>query len=67
MIMYYYFSLQKISDEYLEKKIEYAREVALSAQQNEFLTKKIEDLQKQNDNVFIHYEEKLSKLILFLL
>mmetsp|Transcript_959 Transcript_959/g.872 ORF Transcript_959/g.872 Transcript_959/m.872 type:complete len:101 (+) Transcript_959:1890-2192(+) len=36
--------LQKVNDEYLEKKVEYGRELALSQQQNEFLNKKIEEL-----------------------
>jgi chromosome segregation ATPase len=50
---------QKVSDEYLEKKVDYGRELALSQQQNEFLNKKIEELQKQIDEIIKRYEEKL--------
>lgn len=42
--------LQKMNDEFLDKKIEYGREMALTNQQNEFLNKKIEDLQRQLEN-----------------
>ena len=55
------YRLQKLSDEYLEKKVEFNRELALSKQQNEFLNKKIEELQKQVDDVTKRYEEKLSR------
>jgi len=51
--------LQKLSDEYLEKKVDFNRELALSKQQNEFLNKKIEELQRQVDEVMKRYEEKL--------
>jgi hypothetical protein len=51
-----------LSDEYLEKKVEFNRELALSKQQNEFLNKKIEELQRQVDDVMKRYEEKLSKI-----
>lgn len=51
--------LQKVNDEYLEKKVEYGREIALSQQQNEFLNKKIEELQRQVDEIIKRYEEKL--------
>ena len=49
----------------LEKKIEFGREMALSSQQNEFLMKRIEEFQRQNDTFLAHYEEKLSKYHLF--
>jgi hypothetical protein len=65
--------LQKVNDEYLEKKVEYGREIALSQQQvffqnvlaylkNEFLNKKIEELQRQVDEIIKRYEEKLSNI-----
>jgi len=54
--------LQKLNDEYLEKKIEFGRELALSQQQNEFQTKKIVDLQSQITLLTERYEEKLSIL-----
>ena len=53
--------LAKIADELMERKIEFAREIALERQQGEFLRRKVEELQKQNDNVFGMYEEKMSK------
>lgn len=53
--------MQKLNDEYLEKKIEFGRELALSNQQNEFQTKKIADLQSQMSQLTERYEEKLSK------
>lgn len=52
--------LQRLNDEYLEKKIEFGRELALSQQQNEFQTKKITDLQGQISVLTERYEEKLS-------
>jgi molecular chaperone GrpE (heat shock protein) len=54
-----------LNDEYLEKKIEFGREFALSNQQNEFQTKKIEDLQSQLQNITERYEEKLSNFLNF--
>jgi len=48
----------------LEKKIEFGREMALSTQQNEFLLKRIDEFQKQNETFLAHYEEKLSKKII---
>jgi chromosome segregation ATPase len=59
--------LQRLSDELLEKKIDFGREVALAKQQNEFLSKRLEDYQRQNDGLIDRYEEKLSKLILNIL
>lgn len=56
-----YSRLQKLNDEYLEKKIEFGREIALSNQQNEFQIKKISDLQNQLSQQTERYEEKLSK------
>lgn len=53
--------MQKLNDEYLEKKIEFGREIALSNQQNEFQIKKISDLQNQLSQQTERYEEKLSK------
>ena len=61
-IQLYFFRLQKLNDEYLEKKIEFGRELALSQQQNEFQTKKIVDLQSQITLLTERYEEKLSIL-----
>jgi len=55
-----YFRCQKVSDELLEKKIEFGREMALSSQQNEFLIKRIDEFQRQNETFLSHYEEKLS-------
>jgi hypothetical protein len=40
--------------------------LALTQQQNEFLAKKIDDLQKQNDSVVERYEEKLSNKNIFI-
>lgn len=51
--------LQTINDEYLEKKIEYGRELALVQQQNEFQLKKIEDLQRTLETQSSRFEEKL--------
>lgn len=59
--------IQRISDELLEKKIDFGREVALAKQQNEFLSKRLEDYQRQNDGLIDRYEEKLSKFINFLI
>ncbi|CAD8065990.1 unnamed protein product [Paramecium primaurelia] len=53
--------LQKMNDEFLEKKIEYGRETALTQQQNEFLQKKIEDLQKQIDTQQSRFDEKIKQ------
>ena len=61
MCFFLFFRLQKLNDEYLEKKIEFGREIALSNQQNEFQTKKIADLGLQASLLTERYEEKLSK------
>ncbi|CAD8091386.1 unnamed protein product [Paramecium sonneborni] len=53
--------LQKMNDEFLEKKIEYGRETALIQQQNEFLQKKIEDLQRQIDTQQSRFDEKIKQ------
>ena len=50
-----------MADEFLERKIEFSRDVALSKQQNEFLNKKIEDLYKQNEELTTRFEEKMGK------
>ena len=52
-------SYQKISEEFMEKKIEYGRNVALAQQQNEFYSKRIEELQKQVDESNRKIEDKL--------
>ena len=51
---------QKQTDESLEEKIKYNREQALYQQQNEFNTKKIEELKKNNEELALMYEEKLT-------
>ena len=52
-------TLQKINEEYMEKKIEYGRTIALSQQQNDFFSKRIEELQKQVDDSNRRTEDKL--------
>ena len=56
--------LHAVSDEYLEKKVEFNRELALSKQQNEFMTKRITELQKQVDDGSKRYEEQISNYYL---
>eukprot|EP01017_Pseudomicrothorax_dubius_P004498 TRINITY_DN1091_c0_g1_i1.p1 TRINITY_DN1091_c0_g1~~TRINITY_DN1091_c0_g1_i1.p1 ORF type:complete len:1158 (-),score=548.27 TRINITY_DN1091_c0_g1_i1:121-3594(-) len=51
--------LQRVNDEYLEKKIEYGRDLALSQQQIEFQNRKITELQKSVEDMITRYEEKL--------
>ncbi|XP_001347247.1 Guanylate nucleotide binding protein (macronuclear) [Paramecium tetraurelia strain d4-2] len=46
-------------DEYLEKKINYEKAIALSAQQNEFFAKKVEELERQLESCNLKYEERI--------
>ena len=49
----------KLNDEHVDYKIEVGKKLALSQQQNEFLTKRVEELQKQIDGANRKIEEKL--------
>lgn len=53
---------QNANDELMKNKLEVGRDQALKEQQFEFLTKKIEDLQKQNKENQTVSEEKLKSL-----
>jgi chromosome segregation ATPase len=50
--------LQKTNDEYMEKKVEFGRELALNSQQNEFLKKKIDELKRQHEELSEKHDEK---------
>lgn len=63
MFILFDFRHQKACDELLEKKIEWGREMALSTQQNEFLVKRIDEFQRQNETFLAYYEEKLSNFL----
>lgn len=43
----------------MQKKLEDGREIALYKQRLEFQQKKIDDLQRQNDEMYSKYDERL--------
>ena len=51
----------KLNDEYVDYKIEVGKKLALSQQQNEFLTKRVDELQKQADGSNKKIEDKLKE------
>lgn len=51
----------KLNDEHVDYKIEVGKKLALSQQQNEFLTKRVEELQKQADGANRKIEDKLKE------
>ena len=50
---------QELSDEFMQKKLEDGREIALYKQRLEFQQKKIDDMQRQLDEQTDKYEERL--------
>lgn len=49
----------KLNDDYVDYKIEVGKKLALSQQQNEFFTRRVDELQKQADGANRKIEEKL--------
>ena len=50
---------QSLQDEYMQKKLEDGRELALFKQRHEFQDRKIEDLQKHHDDLVKNYDERI--------
>ena len=51
----------KINDENIDHKIEFGKKIALSKQKNDFLTKRVDELQKQVDSGNRKIDEKLKE------
>jgi chromosome segregation ATPase len=53
---------QEITDEFMQKKLEDGREIALYRQKLEFQQKKIDDNQRQYDDLCTRYDERSTSL-----
>lgn len=52
---------QELQDEFMQKKLEDGRELALFQQKHEFQDRKIEDVQKREEEMISKYDERLQQ------